>query len=368
MREKPVILVVDDERLNRFTLERMLRGEGFVSLLAASGREAREMAGAHCPDLILLDIMMPGESGLSTLGSLKNEPSTASIPVILLSALADVETKVKGFELGAVDYVTKPFELPEVLARIRNTLKLKAAYEEIIRTQAERLAQVRDAQKAILVTPEDLPGAGFAVSYEPVLEAGGDFYDVIDVGGGYGYFVADVSGHDITASFATAGLKALLAQNAGPLFTPAETLGNLNSVLGRVLRRGQFLTACYCLLNARRTSLRVFSCGHPPPILMPADGTKPRFLEAGGDILGPFESVSFAPLTLDVSPGDRLYMYTDGLVEAPERDLTSGLPELLEACAACRTHPLRESVEAVRSVMGRGGPFHDDAVLLAVEV
>lgn len=364
----PCVLVVDDEHLNRYTLEKMLTGEGFGVLLAANGPEGRALAQRHRPDLILLDIMMPGESGLETLTKLKADHQTASTPVILLSALTDVETKVRGLDLGAVDYVTKPFEFREVLARIRNSLKLVAAYETVIAAQAERLNQVRDAQQAILVRPEDMPLAGFAVSYQPVLEAGGDFYDVIPVGDGHGYFVADISGHDLKASFVTAGLKALVRQNSGPLYTPAETLIAINRVLGHVLPSGVFLTACYLTLNGRRNRITYFSCGHPPGVLVPASGGEPRLLETPGDILGVFESVTLLPLSMAVEPGDRVYLYTDGLVEDPARGgLFEGMERLGTACGQARGLPLPQAVEHVRQVVCDGRAMCDDAVLLAVE-
>ena len=367
-RTSPRILVVDDEHLNRYTLERMLAGEGFDVLLAANGIEGRALAQRLQPDLILLDIMMPGESGLETLAKLKEEHSTGATPVILLSALDDVDTKVRGFDLGAVDYVTKPFEFREVLARIRNCLKLVKAYEAVISAQAERLAQVRDAQQAILVRPQDMPGAGFAVSYQPVLEAGGDFYDVIPAGDGYGYFVADVSGHDLKASFATAGLKVLVRQNSGPLYTPTETLLAINRVLGQVLPSGVFLTACYLMLNARRTRITFFSCGHPPAVLVPASEGEPRLLETHGDILGVFESVNLVPLAMPVEPGDRIYMVTDGLIEDPARGgLFEGLERLRALCGQARRLPLPQAVSEIRQAMCAGRTLGDDAVLLAVE-
>lgn len=367
MRERPVVLVADDEHLNRFTLERMLLGEGFAPEVACDGPACRTLAAQCRPDLILLDIMMPGESGLETLHKLKADLLTADIPVILLSALSDVETKVRGFDLGAVDYITKPFQMREVMARIRGQLKLAAAYEAVIRAQAERLSQVRDAQKAILTSPADLPAAGFAVAYQPVLEAGGDFYDVLELGGGFGYFVADISGHDLKASFVTSGLKALLRQNTGPLYTSTETLKNINGVLGHVLGQGQFLTACYALLNARRTTLTVISCGHPPPVHVPAQGGPPRLMQTQGDILGVFDSISLAPLCMSVHPGDRIYLYTDGLVESEEWDMAAGTERLLAACASCRGQSLAESVETIREAMCCCRTMTDDAVLLGVE-
>ncbi|MDO9630317.1 MAG: SpoIIE family protein phosphatase [Humidesulfovibrio sp.] len=103
---------------------------------------------------------------------------------------------------------------------------------DIIQEQASRLGQIQAAQRALLVRPEQLPGAHFAVHFVPVLEAGGDFYEVVDFGQGRSsYFVADVSGHDLGASFITSSLKALFHQHAAPDRPPAETLRAMNRIL-----------------------------------------------------------------------------------------------------------------------------------------
>jgi phosphoserine phosphatase RsbU/P len=370
-RDIPLILIVDDDPVNRFVLDNMLQSQGFQTMQAENGRDARKHAADRHPDMILLDIMMPGETGFETLRKLKEDQATATIPVIILSALEDVDSKVKGFELGAVDYVTKPFEHMEVLARIRTNLKVVRAFRIIISEQAKRLRQVKEAQESILTKPEELPPeARFAVVYEPVLEAGGDYYDVFPISGGFGYVVADISGHDLKASFVTSGLKPLLRQNAGPLFTPGETLTNINNVLHQVLPPGQFLTLAYALLNNKRDLLTVVSAGHPPPIFVSAAGAV-DILRAEGDILGPFPHVSTTPLSRPVAPGDRLYLYTDGLIEERllardgSADETSGLAEL---CLRNHDLPLGECVRRIRETLVDQAPFQDDAVLLATQV
>ncbi|WP_029898390.1 PP2C family protein-serine/threonine phosphatase [Desulfohalovibrio reitneri] len=371
MRDAPLVLIVDDEHLNRLTLERMLHREGFQTLLADDGQTGRELARTSLPDIILLDIMMPGESGFETISGLREDAETAAIPVIFISALGDVENKVRGFDLGAVDYVTKPFQFREVLARIRTNLKVSEALRATIREQARRLEQVRDAQEAILVKPESLPDARFSILFEPVLEAGGDFYDVFPRGAGYGYFVADIAGHDLGASFVTSSLKALLRQNATPLYTPVETMTNINGVLNQVLAPGKFLTAAYLQLDRARRRLTLVNAGHPPPVLVSADGSV-ELLRADGDILGAFERVAFTPLQREVRPGDRIYLYTDGLVEtqggSSPRCLGSGVSLLQDACGELPGLELGESVERLCRAMAGRGERGDDAVVMAVEV
>ncbi len=365
------VLIVDDQEVNRAVLHALVAGAGFTPVLAASGEEARRLAVLAPPDIILLDIMMPGESGFTTLEKLKAEERTTDIPVILLSALDDTETKLAGFELGAVDYIAKPFETLEVLARLRTHLKLAEAYRSVIAAQAARLAQVRSAQEAMLVRPEDLPGAGFAVYARPVLEAGGDFYDVVVVGGGFGYFVADVAGHDLSASFVTSGLKMLLAQNAGPLHTPAETLKNMNRVLNAVLTGGAFVSATYAVLDRRARRLEVLCAGHLPPLLV-TPGGRAELIQARGDLLGAFPGMVLRPVVRAVSPGERLFLCTDGLIESPlpgEASLSRGLGRLAEAALAAAGLPLPEAVAAVaRALLPEGRKPADDVVLLGVEV
>uniref|UniRef100_I2PWT2 Serine phosphatase RsbU, regulator of sigma subunit n=1 Tax=Desulfovibrio sp. U5L TaxID=596152 RepID=I2PWT2_9BACT len=368
----PRILIIDDETINVETLAWMLKEAGFLPLRAASGPMGREIATREQPDLIILDIMMPGESGFDTCTRLTADPATTDIPIIFISGLDDVENKVKGLRIGAVDYVTKPFAREEVLARVKIHIRLRRGLKALLAEQAAKLAQIRDAQQSILVAPGDLPEGRFAVRYVPALEAGGDFYDVFPWSEAVmGYFVADISGHDLGASFVTSSLKALLRQNTGPLFTPVETLKNINSVLSTLLRDGKHLTASLLCLNRARKRLTVVSGGHPAPILVGADG-EVTLLAADGDVLGVFEAVQFGRIERTVAPGDRIFLYTDGLIErfgpeAKARD--QGLADLAADCRATVHLPLARAVDAIAAnILGARESPEDDVVLMGIEV
>lgn len=138
LQSAPLILLVDDEPVNRLILESNLKKNGFRTISAASGQECLEAAREHAPDLILLDILMPGLDGYATCQRLKAEPATRDVPVIFLSALSDTEQKTKGFDSGGVDYVSKPFDTKELLARVRIHLTLRS--QEIqLREYADKL-------------------------------------------------------------------------------------------------------------------------------------------------------------------------------------------------------------------------------------
>lgn len=132
------ILLVDDNPTNLKVLSEALSGEGWMVLFASDGETAIEQTEYALPDLILLDVMMPGMSGFEVCQHLKFNPSTMAVPIIFMTALSETADKVKGLELGAVDYITKPFQQAEVIARVRLHLKLRG------------LTQLLEEQNAIL--------------------------------------------------------------------------------------------------------------------------------------------------------------------------------------------------------------------------
>lgn len=141
MNEQTRILIVDDIEENLKVLTETLVEQGFYPLQAKNGERAIQIAKKARPELILLDIKMPDMDGYETIAILKADPETMDIPVIFISALNQIEDKVKGFRAGAVDYVSKPFQKEEVVARVGTHLKLRAAQKavEIEREKSERL-------------------------------------------------------------------------------------------------------------------------------------------------------------------------------------------------------------------------------------
>jgi sigma-B regulation protein RsbU (phosphoserine phosphatase) len=366
----PTVLIVDDAPTNVALLRGILAPEGFRVLSAEDGPSARKLLSSQPADLILLDVMMPGESGFETCARLKSDPSTADIPVIFLSALDDVKNKVKGLKAGGVDYITKPVYGEEVLARVRVHLRIRENSRLLARQHQERIEELRNAQQAILARPEDCPAAAFAVYYKPLEETGGDFYDVLQVDSDvFGYFVADISGHGVSAAFLTSAIKALLRQFAGPLYSPEDTMRGVDSVMRQMLGEEQFLTACYARLNRRAHRLAVVSAGHPPLILVSESGIA-RVLDMDSDPLGIFSSAVLQRKDLRVSRHDRIFLYSDGLIEAsPGASRRVGVERLTEACIRHRLKPLAEAILAIANELRPDAQaVEDDLLLLATEV
>lgn len=131
--KKPNILYVDDNQTNLKLISSILKKEGYQTVLAESGQKALDYLEDNQPDLILLDIMMPGMSGIEVCERIVENKQTNRIPIIFLTARSDRETMLEGLRSGGVDYITKPINRQELLARVNTHLRLKRANEEINR-------------------------------------------------------------------------------------------------------------------------------------------------------------------------------------------------------------------------------------------
>lgn len=367
-----LVQIVDDKILNQKVLVAILEKNNFRTITATNGAEARDMAETHHPDIILLDIMMPVEDGFEACKKLKKNPKTADIPIIFISALDDIENKIKGLSMGGIDYIAKPFNKDEVLVRVKNYLKLYDNYKMVIDSQAEKLSQLKDAQKAILVEPAELPKAKFAVKFSPITEAGGDFYDVFETTDGiFEYFVADISGHDIGASFATSALKALIRNNSSQLYTISEIISTINKILCTIFQAGQHITAVYVRINRQQSRATFLNAAHLPIIYIPQVG-KIELLEANNGIVGAFEESIFSFDTIEIEEGDRFLLFTDGLVEAFEKvkmTRQEGIEKLIEILEKHRVTDIENLVAIIQNEMFcENRNVEDDIVILITEV
>ena len=366
-RKPALVLVVEDDLTTRRMIEHIMARAGFRTACAGSVAEALAAIDDRSPDLILLDVGLPDGSGLDVCRRVHAGQRTHSTPVLFISSREDATTKLEGFEAGAVDYVTKPISQAELVARVRTHVRLRRAYEALAELQAERIKRLTQMQDSLMPKPSDFPEARFQVDIEQIEQAGGDFYDVIPTGTqSFDYLVADISGHDLGSSCWTSALKTVVTEYAAPETSPLQVVEAMNRVFCRVLPYGVHLTALYARLDRQGRKLSIVNAGHPPAILL-SNGQAPVLLEGHGDVVGGFSDAVFDLQDLSVKPGDRFFLYSDGLIEVGG-GREEGIRRLMEACAQRSQEPLSTAVPALKRDLTEGLRVLDDVVLLGVEV
>jgi sigma-B regulation protein RsbU (phosphoserine phosphatase) len=367
------ILLVDDNPTNLQVLFQTLEGRGYNLLVAKDGETALTIVKKALPELILLDIMMPGIDGYEVCRQLKENPATRDIPVIFLSALGDTKDKVRGLDLGAVDYISKPFQTDEVIARVNTHLtihRLQQQLQEQKDALERELEVVAEVQYDLL--PKRLPdikGMKLSAYYKTSRYAGGDYYDIIALPNDrWGFMVADAEGHSTPAAVRMAMTCALLRGYPGVASDPGEVLKDLNRTLCEVVGMS-FITAIYAVYNGRDQSLRVAKAGHMDPLLYrPAEGETAEIPCAGTFAMG-IEDYGEVPLTeISLQAGDRLLFYTDGLTEQfnPEGEMY-GLERLRRQLSKDHGDNPREILDAIvddAERFAKGLPPDDDKALL----
>jgi sigma-B regulation protein RsbU (phosphoserine phosphatase) len=395
--ETSSILIVDDEELNSEGLARRLQGRNFAVAVAKSGQKAIELLGERRFDLVLLDIMMPGMTGLEVLKFLRRVDSLIDLPIIMVTAKGESEDVVEALELGANDYVTKPIDFPVVLARIRTQLalrravaqateleqkldarnkELEAAGAKLVAANERLTADLRVAarvQQAFLpAEPPEIPGARFAWTFKPCGELAGDFLNVFRLDDRHlGVCVLGVSGHGLAAALLSVTASHLLARMASPLtgpVPPAQVAGALSKHFSEA-SVGQPFTFLYGTLGLDTGEFRFTSAGHPGPVYLRQDAS-PVHLEIAGLPAG-VGTGGYEEQAVNLRPGDRLVLYTDGVTQTRNADGEHfGVRRLLAAVEQGRGSPLEKSLDAlVESVEGWRGdtPRHHDISILFVE-
>lgn len=364
------ILVVDDDAVSRLIAVGILENAGFSCQQAALAKELVPCIEAQHPDLILLDIQLPDGDGFALCAQLQTRQDTRDIPVIFITGQIDDDSKIKGLSIGGVDYITKPFNGQELVARVRIHIRLKVANQLIIEQQKIKLRQLTQAHQSFLTNPKNLPDSHCAVYFEEAAEAGGDQYDLVQLGNGiYGYLVADVSGHGIEASYLSSVVKVLFRENASIMQSPVETFQRINAVIKDFLKDGQLLTATYLQVNRRINQAYLVSAGHLPALLA-HDGKNFEPVYSEGDILGAFDDPFFAVRQLDLKKTSRICLYSDGVVEDFEKGSSwkKGIELLQEILSATYTMSIDDAITYVGSRLFVNHPGADDRLLLLIEI
>lgn len=386
MATEAALLVVDDNEDNRYTLTRRLNREGYRNVATANtGREALDKLKAQPFDLVLLDIMMPDMNGYEVLEQVKATPALRDIPIIMISSLDDIESVIRCIELGAEDYLNKPFNPTLLRARVGASLE-KKRLRDAVRRNMERLEQELDSARALQLAmlprqfPACSPAQPIAVHaiMEPAREVGGDLYDCFYAGERtFCFLVGDVSGKGASAAMFMARARSLV-RIAVDLWAQWRTddidPGRLAEVVNRELCQNNddcmFVTLFLGLIDTRTGVVSFVNAGHPPPHLVCAAGETKQIDAKPGLPLGIRGQARYQTRTLSIRPGDALFVCSDGVFEAmnDKGDLFSvaRLDRLLRVSHAAEPLEMVRVVKKAVDAFTGTAPRADDVTALAL--
>lgn len=381
------LLVVDDNEDNRYTLTMRLHLEGYENITAAdNGESALELLRTQDFDLVLLDVMMPRVGGYEVLQRLKAAGQLHDIPVIMISALNEIDSVVRCIELGAVDYLAKPFDPILLRARVVASLEKKRLRDEIAahleRMEAD-LESARELQLSMLPTNFEkltaVPRIKIFAMMEPAREVGGDLYDFYEMDDGrFCFLIGDVSGKGVASALFMARTKnvvrliaRLLPGAAGSGPTPAEIIAAVNQELCQDNTGMMFVTLFFGILDPKTGEISFVNAGHNPPYhlagtqAVPVEGCRGRALGVRGNSI-------YETGNLKLGWGEAIFLYTDGITEAFNKNDQMFSNERLEAVlrdvANRRPEAIITAVSAAVRAFSDGAQQSDDITAAVIRL
>ncbi|MBJ7327395.1 MAG: SpoIIE family protein phosphatase [Chthoniobacterales bacterium] len=322
------ILIVDDQPENCIVLQRRLEKEGHRCVAVHDGEAALARLAVEAFDLVLLDIMMPGMDGREVLRRIKTDENLRHIPVIMISALDQIESVVACIERGAEDYLPKPFNPVLLRARIGSSLDRKrlrdaeqAAFAALKDSQEKLAAELSEAAayvQSVLPPPIKDGPVGASWQFLPSSSLGGDAFGYGSPREGtFGISLLDVCGHGVGAALLSISvLNVIRAESLpGVDFTdPGAVLAGLNAAFPMERHGEMFFTAWSGIYDHSSRRMRFAAGGHPPAIMVLPDGTT-SILAAKGPVIGACEGMKFVTQEIFVPVGARIFVFSDGAYE-----------------------------------------------------
>ena len=388
MKSKTKILIVDDEPFNVDYLEQELEGLDCEVISASNGQEALEKVRDAAPDLVLLDIMMPVMDGFAVLSQLKAEASTRDIPVVIISASNDLKSVVRGIQMGAEDYLPKPFEPTLLHARVSSSLEKNLLHDLrtlYLKSLERELEIAREIQMSFL--PTQLPTLDsweIAAYFQAAREVAGDYYDALMLPDDrLVFYVGDVCGKGIGAAlFMTLYRSLIRVAVTTNYFAPVsdgqvnlhaeclrQAVSGANNYVMETHEDAKFTTLFIGSVELKTGRLTYLNCGNESPLLIRGDGAVTE-LKPTGPAVGIFKGAEFTVGETVLEKEDLLLAFTDGItdtmngenstfgrqrLEGVVREFSGGCSELL-ALLVDQTHKFAGGVEQF-----------DDITLLAVK-
>lgn len=374
--KKSLILIVDDTTKNIQVLGNMLRSKGYNISIAISGKEALVSVKAKSPDLILLDIQMPEMDGFEVCKILKSNPDTKDIPVLFLTAVTDPEKLVYGFELGAVDYITKPFNPAELYARVATHLEIKISRETLL----ELYNKINNDLNVATKTQASLIANKFPLSnffrfssfYKPYFKIGGDLIAYEDYPSDTDQRIdllfGDISGHGVSAALMSGIILLAFKIASTKETTPAQGLSIINQLIASLIAP-YFFCGVYIKYFVHRGELHYSYAGHHP--IVSIEEKEVIDLSGRGSILALNPNAKFNNYTFKLKKGNKLLLYSDGMFEVFDSNRRLyGLDRLNETITNLKNKSGKDCLDELYENIHNycDGNLQDDMTMLMLEI
>ncbi|MFD0674007.1 PP2C family protein-serine/threonine phosphatase [Cohnella sp. GCM10027633] len=341
------VLIVDDNAMNVMVIQEMLRRAGYEELGAvysakemfgALERSADGQGGATTKiDLILLDLMMPEMDGIEACRKLQGDARYKDIPVIMVTAIGDSNKLAEALDAGAIDFVTKPINKTELLARIRSALKLKREldwHKERDSRMRQELTLARQVQESVLPDPVMDGNVRISARFQASEELAGDLYAWHKIDDSrWAVAVIDAMGHGLSSSLVSMFIASILKEAMRSLWSPRRVFGELNRRIMGLQCENELIqyycTGLYFTVDTDSGTLEYANAGHPPGLLFRRGEPLAEMLPVTSPPLGLFEQAEIVTRTMPIGRGDSLYAYTDGILSPFEGDDEKQIEQLM---------------------------------------
>ncbi|MFK4411557.1 sigma-B regulation protein RsbU (phosphoserine phosphatase) [Bacillus sp. RC251] len=353
------ILIVDDNPVNIFVIEKILKQAGYQDLVSLNSAQelfeyihfGKDSSRHNEIDLILLDIMMPEIDGLEVCRRLQNEEKFKDIPIIFVTALEDANKLAEALDIGAMDYITKPINKVELLARMRVALRLKSELnwhkeqEENLRNELDLATQV---QRNLLSSPLREDHIKIEASYLPSFKLAGDMYYWYKIDESrYGIILLDVMGHGISASLVCMFISSVLRETIKSLIDPELVIKDLNKYMTLLHNENDdipyYFTAIYLVVDTEKRTIEYVNAGHPSGYVL-VDETNMVELNRGSCAVGFFDEIKVKKTVIPFEKNAQIVLFTDGVLEAIAHDEFEA-EEKLRAFTERKWGDLEEEIE-----------------------
>ncbi|MGY3187557.1 SpoIIE family protein phosphatase [Lysinibacillus sp. TE18511] len=325
------ILLVDDNQVNLFVIEKILKNAGYDNCVSlTSAYELFDYVQLDAPnpkgnsvDLILLDIMMPEVDGIEACKRIKQNERLKDIQIIFVTALEDKNMLAEALDIGGVDYITKPINKTELLARIRVALRLKAELDW--HTQQENKIQYEldlatHVQRSLLSAPINENNIQIGVSYLPSSNLAGDMYYWHKINDHrYAIILLDMMGHGISAALVCMFISSVLREAVKQLVEPELVIKELNRYM-TLLQNGKdgnlfYFTAIYLVIDTQQKTIEYVNAGHPSGYALVDEETLVP-LNQGSCAVGFFDEIDVQKQFIQYNEDVQIILFTDGVLEA----------------------------------------------------